>query len=144
MELLAVPAVVTSLFFAPSSQVVRNPTKSELCPDPTSTPATNGHNDLNGHNGQNGQNGHNGHNSHNGHNGHGPSSVTSVSDSSDDSESDDSEAGGPDLVMGAHRLVLAMASPVFQTTLYEEQSGDRGRPVTVRSWDPGTFKLMIE
>ena len=100
--------------------MVRSPTKSESCPE--SVPATNG---LNGH---------------------GPPSVTSVSDSSDsDSESsDDSAAGGPDLVVGAHRLVLAMASPVFENTLYGEQGGGGGRPVVVRNWDPGTFKLMIE
>ena len=69
--------------------------------------------------------------------------MESVSDTSDsEGESDDSDSEGPDLVVRAHRLVLAMASPVFQDTLYGEQA--TARPVTVRSWDPGTFKLMIE
>ena len=66
-----------------------------------------------------------------------------MSDSSDsEAESDDSDSGGPDLVVSAHRLVLAMASPVFQETLYRGHPVDR--PIPVRNWDPGTFKLMIE
>ncbi|XP_043211063.1 uncharacterized protein LOC122375651 [Amphibalanus amphitrite] len=70
-------------------------------------------------------------------NGHG-----GPSDSDSDSDSDSESADGPALVVGAHRLVLGMASAVFQSTLYGGQPPER--PVVVRDCDPGTFKLMIE
>ncbi|XP_037070206.1 uncharacterized protein LOC119091500 [Pollicipes pollicipes] len=118
-------------------KVAWQPTLSESAIGPPANPSSDNDNN-NGNGNSNGNN--NGNDT-----GRRLSSVSSLSDSepSEPSESEsEPESVGPDLVVQAHRLVLAMASPVFQKTLY---TGDfSGQPVIIRKWNPGTFKLMIE